>query len=1167
MTTNLYAEKNGVRQLLWLRIILFSAIAPGSLALIAIPFVGWSNGALWMMAAISWGAFAGGLVGAAKSVPLEQQTAPPSDYRLVPHAAGRRSIFKVTRNGVLAMLGTIGMTLLGMVLLQATEAPDISGQWTSDEWGTVVLEAKQPGQYEGTFSGPSGGQPATGNAFEGWMFEGWMGGPTEKLRTKAFGASNAFEGGVGGPAGIGVGGRDKSQLATDHQGVYGHGPLLEPVPRLGGISGDRPAEGDPARLFDGGALLRPAPNIAIRKGESGTLHLKWSRLERRFNGTWGKGADRRGAMSLRLVDNEIRGGWTTDEDVQLESGTPLLGDLSWKRSGFTRSANTPRKIAPGEILVEVYGGRGIHRSLGSRNEVGKLLLSLQALKGVTVDIREDGEGDAFTKAVVHMPAHAGETGANSTKQEEWLRTVKIAIDEALRTHRVPDVRWLDGIGNAASSATGLAETNSVDTPSDETPVAKPDWVVAWDASTGLGEGPWSPQRYAMMRISREGKMESLYPGWRLLRTQLSPEELSALVALVAKNPSVQSRPLSKATEYAQAITRRPVPEANDKVNLFEMFAVVHNGELLELDLDLPESAVVMDQLGKLVGLAAIGGADKLPKLVDVANSELKRKYPDVSNKIDHTQFRFAIVDHPSGNISVWFTIDPGSKDGYVLRIPQVGQPSIEKVDLPREENLEPESVSPYAPKQPVIRRPTPVNQQPNPFNEQPRPAIEWRKPEAGAERKVPAKVRWQTQLSGAENGSVPSELPAKTLHLDDTRKQIRANIAELEELKAEQLRSGQSTKEVDAGIVRLRVKLLEVGFESIEETNRRNPKSISVPPQGQAQSRAAHVNPLVGHWKVVKLADMPVDQLAGATVVIDEHRLKMHVPSQKGPHPDWRYTLGAYGEIDLVEAEDAKGESNSRAKYSLEGTTLYLSLNAKKGDHPRPESATGEVPQKGVQYIVLELDEAKSSEASKASDEGHEKREGHQQGPGQPALSKTLKQLQGKWRLTRQIAADGDEEATPGRSVWEFNGDRIIVRDDGPGGALLIKVDESHSPVHVEAVIETDEESGLGLLKVEGDKLLLALGKRQKTPVPESRPEKLQWVSGVWYMELRRVKPGETIVPLKPKSQPQAHETTLPRASPVTPPQTGVDDSKAPAVVKPATDNPGTTSPTTRTMP
>ena len=45
------------------------------------------------------------------------------------------------------MLGTLGISLLGMFLWQATDPPDISGQWTSEEWGTVVLKAKEPGQY------------------------------------------------------------------------------------------------------------------------------------------------------------------------------------------------------------------------------------------------------------------------------------------------------------------------------------------------------------------------------------------------------------------------------------------------------------------------------------------------------------------------------------------------------------------------------------------------------------------------------------------------------------------------------------------------------------------------------------------------------------------------------------------------------------------------------------------------------------------------------------------------------------------------------------------------------------------------------------------------------------------------------------------------------------
>ena len=57
------------------------------------------------------------------------------------------------------MLGTLGMTLLGMIVWQATEAPDIGGQWTSDEWGTVVLAAKRLGQYEGTFTGSDKDKP------------------------------------------------------------------------------------------------------------------------------------------------------------------------------------------------------------------------------------------------------------------------------------------------------------------------------------------------------------------------------------------------------------------------------------------------------------------------------------------------------------------------------------------------------------------------------------------------------------------------------------------------------------------------------------------------------------------------------------------------------------------------------------------------------------------------------------------------------------------------------------------------------------------------------------------------------------------------------------------------------------------------------------------------
>jgi serine/threonine protein kinase len=332
------------------------------------------------------------------------------------------------------------------------------------------------------------------------------------------------------------------------------------------------------------------------------------------------------------------------------------------------------------------------------------------------------------------------------------------------------------------------------------------------------------------------------------------------------------------------------------------------------------------------------------------------------------------------------------------------------------------------------------------------------------------------------------------------------------------------------------------------DAERKGPSDASVPPRS-ASSDSASASSVVGHWRVSKLADMPADELAGATVVIDETSIKMHVPSQKGPHPHWRYTLVAEGEMDLREMDDAKGETTSRAKVSLDGKTLYLALNAKKGDYPRPESATGEVPQAGVQYIVLEMDElANSTGTGVAPDGGDERHDDRPQEPAQPSLGKKLQQLQGNWQLTRQIPPDGDESITPDKAVWEFKGDRIIVRDDGPGSAMLIEVDDTQSPVHVKLTNEIDEVSGLGLMSVEGDQAIFCLmGELQKTPEPQSRPEKLHWVSGVWYMELTRVKPGETIVPLKPKVESRLMTDSESNFA-ATPTPTLADQSKAPKV-------------------
>jgi len=133
------------------------------------------------------------------------------------------------KTGVIAMLA-LGLGLLGMFFMQMTAPPDIADKWTGDDWGQVVLEKRNPGKYEGTYS------------------------DTVNER-------------------------------------------------------------------------------------SGTIRLKWSRSEGRFNGTWKDGKDGQGKISLRRVGDEIRGAWTTRKKSGGNSGTPKLADLVWSRSKKVASAN------------------------------------------------------------------------------------------------------------------------------------------------------------------------------------------------------------------------------------------------------------------------------------------------------------------------------------------------------------------------------------------------------------------------------------------------------------------------------------------------------------------------------------------------------------------------------------------------------------------------------------------------------------------------------------------------------------------------------------------------------------------------------------------------------------------------------------------------------------
>jgi serine/threonine-protein kinase len=169
---------------------------------------------------------------------LQQPAVVPLHASLAPYACRN---FKFSRKGVLLMLSALAAALLGIMLWQSSNPPNIAGKWTGAEWDEVVLKQTEAGEYEGTYTDTYQGRP-------------------------------------------------------------------------------------------------------------GTIQLKWSRTERRFKGTWEEGKLRYGKIALRLVGDEIRGAWATDEKSTINPGTPELADLMWTRT-------SERADSPGSKGTRIDGDR------------------------------------------------------------------------------------------------------------------------------------------------------------------------------------------------------------------------------------------------------------------------------------------------------------------------------------------------------------------------------------------------------------------------------------------------------------------------------------------------------------------------------------------------------------------------------------------------------------------------------------------------------------------------------------------------------------------------------------------------------------------------------------------------------------------------------------------
>ncbi len=257
----------------------------------------------------------------------------------------------------------------------------------------------------------------------------------------------------------------------------------------------------------------------------------------------------------------------------------------------------------------------------------------------------------------------------------WLmrgktRTVKI-VKAVVRTGDGSSVRIVDA------------------TKSDDLPTSEPfeattplDWLVAWDFNyTLLGK------RYSVLRIAKDGQLEAMFPGHPIVRGKLSRETLSTLIRMIAKHPQATTRSPSALSGFTATVI--PRPELIDEIRRAdvrtEVVAVVHDGVAYELNLDLDDTEClnVTNYLCKQIGLAAVGGDERLTELIIAANGLLAKANPKLPKVIDESYFNFAAEDE-SGNLLIWFNnrSDPTLKSArYEMCVPKTGEPTIKAVDV------------------------------------------------------------------------------------------------------------------------------------------------------------------------------------------------------------------------------------------------------------------------------------------------------------------------------------------------------------------------------------------------------------------------------------------------------------------------------------------------------
>ncbi|MDB5384411.1 MAG: hypothetical protein JWM11_57, partial [Planctomycetaceae bacterium] len=223
-----------------------------------------------------------------------------------------------------------------------------------------------------------------------------------------------------------------------------------------------------------------------------------------------------------------------------------------------------------------------------------------------------------------------------------------------------------------------------------------DWVIAWDDQLPIKQGDHF--RFARLRIFPDGRVRALQSlRDPLVETKLSAGEISELVNwLIEAAHATERQPLNIKAEPELNLKNRGDPLPASLWNQHgSRISIQREGkvyDLVSIEPPLPDNngpvsherfKVAQDRLKQFVSLAVVGGHAAEDRLIQFANAELKKKYPETPIRLSAENLYSAGHD-ADGTVAVTFYFSSReTKFNFptgeiTLRIPPGGEAYVDK---------------------------------------------------------------------------------------------------------------------------------------------------------------------------------------------------------------------------------------------------------------------------------------------------------------------------------------------------------------------------------------------------------------------------------------------------------------------------------------------------------